>query len=83
MYIMYMYVCPSLLSRAHGMCSNLPLGEGYCISLPRSNPGQSNVAVSPCCKLRAATPPLRGGCRISRAATPPLGGGYWCSNPAP
>ena len=47
-----------LLPRAHGMCSNLPLGEAYCISLPCSNPGQSNVAVSPCCNLRAATPPL-------------------------
>jgi len=26
------------LSRAHGMCSNLPLGDGYCISLSCSNP---------------------------------------------
>jgi len=63
-----------LLPRAHGMCSNLPLGEAYCISLPCSNPGQSNVAVSPCCNLRAATPPLGGGCWTLRAATPVVTG---------
>ena len=37
------------LSRAHGMCSNLPLGEGCCISLPCSNHAHQGMLLdAPC-----------------------------------
>ena len=42
-------LAPSLLSRAHAICSNTPLGEGYCISLPCSNPAPQGMLLdAPC-----------------------------------
>ena len=78
--------CPSLVTRTRNVRARCVDGEGCCV--PRAptlslvtrtrNVQQPSLTGGVTASVsRAATSPLKGGCRISRAATPPLKGLCW------